>query len=45
MHPNEFFRAGVGVMIVDSKGRVLAFERKEYKNSWQSPQGGIERHE
>ncbi|MCG8328247.1 MAG: RNA pyrophosphohydrolase [Chitinophagales bacterium] len=45
MHKDKFFRANVGVIIINSKGQVLAFERTEHENSWQFPQGGIDRKE
>jgi putative (di)nucleoside polyphosphate hydrolase len=38
----QTFRAGVGAIIRNSKGEVLAFERKDKPGSWQMPQGGIE---
>lgn len=37
----QFFRAGVGMAIVDEQGRVLAFERSDVPGSWQLPQGGL----
>lgn len=43
--PARYFRAGVGAVIADSKGRVLALERSDYRGAWQLPQGGIEKHE
>ena len=36
------FRAGVGGVIVDQRGRVLAFQRSAIPGAWQLPQGGIE---
>jgi putative (di)nucleoside polyphosphate hydrolase len=36
------FRAGVGAVILDRRGRVLAFERHSIPGSWQLPQGGID---
>lgn len=36
------FRAGVGAVILDSKGRVLALERASRPGAWQLPQGGID---
>jgi putative (di)nucleoside polyphosphate hydrolase len=44
----EYFRSGVGAMIVDpSARRVLVFRRADVKDesAWQLPQGGIERGE
>jgi putative (di)nucleoside polyphosphate hydrolase len=36
------FRAGVGLVVLDARGRVLAFERSAVPGGWQLPQGGIE---
>jgi putative (di)nucleoside polyphosphate hydrolase len=38
----QFFRAGVGAVIVHPDGRVLAFERSQVRGAWQFPQGGLE---
>jgi len=35
------FRAGVGAVIQNKKGQVLAFERKDVPGAWQLPQGGL----
>ena len=43
--PPAYFRAGVGAVIVDTRGRVLACERTDVKGAWQFPQGGLERGE
>jgi 8-oxo-dGTP pyrophosphatase MutT (NUDIX family) len=43
--PAKYFRAGVGAVIIDSQGRVLALERSDYRGAWQLPQGGIEKRE
>ena len=42
---SEFFRAGVGAVVRNDRGEVLAFERAEHRGSWQYPQGGIRRDE
>jgi len=42
MPPAVFFRAGVGAVIRDRRGRVLACERANIPGAWQMPQGGIE---
>ncbi len=39
---NQFFRAGVGAVIFNSRGLVLALERSDNPGAWQFPQGGIE---
>lgn len=44
-HGGQYFRAGVGAMITDGAGHVLAFERSDMLNQWQMPQGGLKRHE
>ena len=38
----ETFRAGVGLLVLDSEGRVLALERTDLPGEWQLPQGGLE---
>jgi putative (di)nucleoside polyphosphate hydrolase len=38
---NEFFRAGVGAIVTDGRGMVLAFERADAAGAWQLPQGGL----
>ena len=43
--PAKYFRAGVGAVIADKDGRVLALERSDYRGAWQLPQGGIEKKE
>jgi putative (di)nucleoside polyphosphate hydrolase len=40
--PAKYFRAGVGAVIVDNGGLVLALERADIPGSWQFPQGGLE---
>jgi putative (di)nucleoside polyphosphate hydrolase len=40
--PANYFRAGVGVIVADDDGRVLAFERRDGDGQWQLPQGGID---
>jgi putative (di)nucleoside polyphosphate hydrolase len=42
MPDSAYFRAGVGLLIVNDSGEVLAFERIDIPGSWQAPQGGIE---
>jgi putative (di)nucleoside polyphosphate hydrolase len=36
------FRAGVGIVVLDTRGWVLALERSTVPGGWQLPQGGIE---
>ena len=45
MNRDTFFRANTGAVILNSKGQVLAFERKDFADSWQFPQGGIDKGE
>jgi putative (di)nucleoside polyphosphate hydrolase len=40
--PSEYFRAGVGAVIVNERGNVLALERIDIPGAWQLPQGGLE---
>lgn len=39
---SQFFRANVGVVVSDRKGRVLVFERIDKPGQWQLPQGGLD---
>jgi len=41
----QFFRAGVGGIILGKQGNVLAFERRDIPGSWQLPQGGLDKGE
>jgi putative (di)nucleoside polyphosphate hydrolase len=43
--PAEYFRAGVGAVIIDARGLVLALERARLPGAWQMPQGGLEKGE
>jgi putative (di)nucleoside polyphosphate hydrolase len=43
--PAKYFRAGVGAVITDGNGRVLALERSDFRGAWQLPQGGLKRRE
>lgn len=43
--PDQYFRAGVGAVVLDDDGLVLALERSDVPGAWQLPQGGIEDHE
>jgi putative (di)nucleoside polyphosphate hydrolase len=38
---DERFRAGVGLLVLNSAGLVLAIERTGNPGSWQFPQGGL----
>lgn len=38
----QFFRAGVGIVVTDRTGDVLALERADHPAAWQLPQGGLE---
>jgi putative (di)nucleoside polyphosphate hydrolase len=39
---SQFFRANIGIAVLDANGRVLAFEREGHPGSWQLPQGGLD---
>src|SRR5262245_40836877 len=40
------YRAGVGIMLLNSEGRVLVAQRIDIPSeAWQMPQGGIDKHE
>ncbi len=40
--PGQYFRAGAGAVIFNSRGLVLALERTDVPGAWQLPQGGLE---
>ena len=40
--PAQYFRAGIGAVIVNPRGLVLALERADIAGAWQLPQGGLE---
>ena len=40
--PAQYFRAGVGAVIVSDAGLVLALERADIPGAWQLPQGGLD---
>lgn len=42
---DEYFRASVGILMVNRARQVLALERIDSPGSWQAPQGGISRDE
>ena len=40
--PNDmYFRAGVGLLVLNDARLVLALERSDVSGSWQAPQGGL----
>ncbi|MGH2734399.1 MAG: RNA pyrophosphohydrolase [Actinomycetota bacterium] len=39
---DRYFRAGVGMVVLNDSNQVLALERSDHPGSWQYPQGGIE---
>jgi putative (di)nucleoside polyphosphate hydrolase len=41
VQPSRFFRAGVGAVIANGRGEVLACERRDIADAWQFPQGGL----
>ena len=40
--PAQYFRAGIGAVILNGKGLILALERADMPGAWQLPQGGLE---
>jgi putative (di)nucleoside polyphosphate hydrolase len=40
--PTRYFRAGVGAVVLDPRGRVLSLERSDVPGAWQFPQGGLD---
>ncbi|MBW3628087.1 MAG: NUDIX domain-containing protein [Gemmatimonadetes bacterium] len=39
---SETFRVGVGALIANLDGQVLALERSDVRGAWQLPQGGVD---
>lgn len=39
---DTYFRANVGALLINKKGEVLAFLRRNHPDAWQFPQGGLE---
>lgn len=39
------YRRGVGIVLIDARGRVFVGQRSDTKGAWQMPQGGIDRGE
>jgi len=39
---HETFRVGVGLVVSNAKGEVLAIERSDRPGAWQLPQGGVD---
>jgi putative (di)nucleoside polyphosphate hydrolase len=39
------YRRNVAGLLVNAEGRVLICERRDYRNSWQFPQGGVDPNE
>lgn len=37
-----YFRANAGSVVINSRGQVLAFERRGRPGAWQFPQGGVD---
>src|SRR4051812_39346551 len=42
MLPSQYFRAAVGIVVLDARGLVLSLERRGVPGAWQLPQGGLE---
>lgn len=39
------YRRGVGIVLIDARGRVFVGQRNDTKGAWQMPQGGIDKGE
>jgi putative (di)nucleoside polyphosphate hydrolase len=39
---NIYFRASVGILVLNGPGLVLALERSDIPDAWQAPQGGLQ---
>ncbi|HWQ63898.1 MAG TPA: RNA pyrophosphohydrolase [Methanospirillum sp.] len=40
-HKNKDYRHNVGICLFNQKGLVLVAERRDFRGSWQMPQGGV----
>ena len=38
----QYFRANVGIVVLNARDEVLAFERADVDGAWQLPQGGLD---
>lgn len=38
-------RKGVGAIVLDKDGNIIAFQRSDYRDNWQGPEGGMEENE
>ena len=36
------FRKAIGAIILNSKNQIIVFQRRDYPDSWQGPEGGID---
>ena len=43
--PPKDYRRGVGIMLIDSRGRIFVGRRIDTPDAWQMPQGGIDKGE
>lgn len=43
--PSKPYRRGVGIALIDARGRVFVGQRRDTKGAWQMPQGGIDKGE
>lgn len=41
----ENFRLGIGAVILDRNKNIFAFQRADFKESWQCPEGGLDKNE
>lgn len=39
------FRKGVGAIVLDKNDNIIVFQRSDYRDSWQGPEGGMEENE
>ncbi len=42
---DQFFRANIGVIVLNGEGKVLALQRDGIPGAWQFPQGGLDQGE
>lgn len=42
MKNENHLRMAIGVIILDKNDNLIAFQRKDFQNNWQGPEGGID---
>lgn len=39
------FRKGIGAIVLDQDNEIITFQRADFKNNWQAPEGGVDENE